>query len=54
MKLDYLCEVLRGVRDLVKKGDIVEINPDKDIDNKTIESGRKIISSIGYKCCPEF
>ncbi|MAG39394.1 hypothetical protein CMI41_00285 [Candidatus Pacearchaeota archaeon] len=46
MELDFLLEVVNGIKNLVKKGDLVEINPDKDSERKTIESGKKILSTL--------
>jgi arginase family enzyme len=46
MELDYLLETLNGIKGLIKKGDLVEINPDKDVEGKTVEAGKKILSII--------
>jgi agmatinase len=43
MELDFLLEVIENIREFVQKGDLVEINPDKDIEGKTVESGKKIL-----------
>ena len=45
MKLEELLEFIRNVKN-VKRADLVEINPDKDIEGKTIDSGKKIISEL--------
>ena len=46
MKFGDLLNVLKGVKEDVKRADLVEINPELDIDNKTIEIGKKIIGVL--------
>ena len=43
MGLDYLVETLKNIKDSVKEGDLVELNPDKDIENKTVGAGKRIV-----------
>ncbi|HDK42201.1 MAG TPA: hypothetical protein ENG87_02375 [Candidatus Pacearchaeota archaeon] len=46
MKLEELLEFIRNVKN-VKRADLVEINPDKDIKGKTVDAGKKIL----YELC---
>jgi arginase family enzyme len=48
MSLDYLIEVLNEIKVLMKKGDLVEINPDKDVDGKTVNSAERILSALRH------
>ena len=45
-RLDYLLKTLGGIKDLIRRGDLVEINPDKDIEGKTVEAGKKILNVL--------
>ena len=48
MKIEELLGFIEAV-DNVKRADLVEINPDKDIEGKTIEAGKKIIEKLHNK-----
>jgi len=42
MKLEDLIKILKKIRN-IKRVDLVEINPDKDIDGKTVNAGKRIL-----------
>ena len=45
-ELNDLLWILEQIKDISKRIDLVEVNPDKDVDGITLESGKKIIDTL--------
>ena len=45
-ELDDLLWILGQIKDLPKRIDLVEINPEKDVDERTVESGKRVIDTL--------
>jgi len=46
LTLSKLLETIKQIKPQIKRADLAEINPKKDIDNKTINAGKKILEIL--------